>query len=97
MQPAGQDFSEAYSPLADDQIAELYAQRHTLTEAAREELAAEISRRGIDNARLTGLEESRSRQEATFDHPEKKRRRLLIAALAFYAVALIFARISRHH
>ena len=106
-----EDFAETYGSLPDEEIAALYAEIDSLTDGARAALAAELQRRGMDDAQLRKLHALELRHESQFDRLEKFRRKKLalrrlglndpkgwiFAILGALVLSLIAKLISRHH
>jgi hypothetical protein len=111
MKPSQQDLAPTYRNLTDDDLASLSSDSASLTDGARSALAAEVQRRGLDDAQLIKLHSVELRHESQFDRLEKfRRRRLARRGLGLYDLsgwifavlgALVFILISelirRHH
>jgi len=111
MHDGQQDFAETYRTLPDEEIAALRADIDSLTDAARSALAAEMQRRGMNDAQLQKMHAAELRHEALFDRLQKQRRKTLagylltrndpkgwiFAVLGALVLILISELISRHH
>jgi hypothetical protein len=75
MRPVEQELSKAYQHLPDFEIASLYVQFDSLTEAARKALSVEIQRRGLAGPQLEKMHANEVRREEGFDRREKVRRK----------------------
>ena len=102
-------FSETYRNFSDVEIASLYAQIDSLTDAARAALTAEIQRRNISSAELSKLYSWELRHEAKFDRRQKEHRKkvlsyllrgdskwTIITILAALGVAFVAGLLSHH-
>ena len=74
-------FSETYRNLSDVEIASLYAQIDSLTDAARAALTAEIQRRNISSAQLSKLYALELRHEAKFARRQREHRKKVLSYL----------------
>jgi hypothetical protein len=110
MQTTQQEFAETYRALPDEDIAALYADTPSLTDAARSALTNEIQQRGLDDPELQKMHAAELRHEAQFDRLEKYRRKKqawgdlpttarewILAIVGGIALVLILEMISRHH
>jgi hypothetical protein len=83
MQPTGQELSNAYRNVRDDEIASLYTQFDSLTETARNALTLEVQRRGLAGPQLQKMQANEARREEGFDRREKVRRKGLASWILF--------------
>ena len=109
MQPNELELEETNRHLPDNEIASLFADEASLTDAARIALESEIKRRGISKEHLLKLHSSDLRDEANFDRREKVRRKgtlfyilfrgdpkgTLVAIIVFLLAVLALELISR--
>ena len=96
MQPTQQDLAESYRQLADTEIADLNAQKNSLSEDARVALSGEVERRGLKSAQLSKLHSHELHREAQFDKLQRLHEKRVASYLFFRndpwrAVALIVA------
>jgi hypothetical protein len=78
MPTSQQEFSEIYRKLPEEEIAALYSQVDTLTNAAQTALVLELQRRGLNGAQLEKIHATELRHESQFDRREKYRRKKMV-------------------
>ena len=83
MQTSQDQLAKTYQACSDDDLASLFAQIGSLTEAAHRALMAEIERRGLKDADLARMQARETRSEQNFDRQERIRRKGVISYLLF--------------
>lgn len=81
MQTNEKELVEAYRNSSEIEIATLYAQIDSLTDAARVALTREIERRGLSSAHLVKLNAAELRREAKFDRVQELHRKKVASYL----------------
>jgi hypothetical protein len=111
MQKDPQELAATYRNLSDAEIADLYVQIDTLTDAARSALEAEIQRRGLSSAHMSKMHAAELRHEALFDGLQKQRRKnlawyfltrndpkgMIVVIIAGLVFILILVLVARRH
>jgi hypothetical protein len=77
MQTDSRELAETYRSLSDAEIADLYVQIETFTEAARVALESEVQRRGLSSVQMSKMHAAELRHEALFDRLQTQRRKNL--------------------